>query len=76
MLDPAFQYGGMEHPSAIFFPLNWPRATLDGHQTATAAAIVERYLAERLDPAPRRRTHALQAADGLLRAARIVDGYR
>ena len=60
----------------IFFPLSWLRTTLDGHQTATAAAIVEQYLADRPDLAPRLRAKALQAADGLLRAARIVDGYR
>ena len=59
----------------IFFPLSWLQTTLDGHQTATAAAIVEQYLADRPDLAPRLRAKALQAADGLLRAARIVDGY-
>ena len=47
VLVPACQYGGMEHPGAIFFPLSGLRATLDGHQTATAAATVERYLSER-----------------------------
>ncbi len=60
----------------IFFPLSWLQTTLDGHQTGTAAAIVEQYLADRPDLAPRLRAKALQAADGLLRAARIVDGYR
>ena len=58
----------------IFFPLSWLQTTLDGHQTATAASIVEQYLAERPDLAPRLRAKVLQAADGLLRAARIVDG--
>ena len=60
----------------IFFPLSWLQTTLDGHQTGSAAAIVEQYLADRPDLAPRLRAKALQAADGLLRAARIVDGYR
>ena len=59
----------------IFFPLRWLRATLDGHQTTAAAAVVERYLADRPDLTPRLRAKALQAADGLFRAARIVDGY-
>ena len=58
----------------IFFPLSWLQTTLDGHQTAAAATIVEQYLAERPDLAPRLRAKVLQAADGLLRAARIVDG--
>ena len=58
----------------IFFPLSWLQTTLDGHQTATAAAIVEQYLADRPDLAPRLRAKALQAADGLVRAARIGDG--
>ncbi len=60
----------------IFFPLRWLEATLGGHQSASAAAIVEQYLAERPDLAPRLRAKVLQAADGLIRAARIVDGYR
>jgi len=59
----------------IFFPLRWLYATLDGHQTAAAAATVEQFLADRADLAPRLSAKALQAADGLLRAARIVDGY-
>ena len=59
----------------IFFPLSWLQTTLDGHQTATAAAIVEQYLADRPDLPPRLRAKALQAADGLVRAARIVDGH-
>ena len=58
----------------IFFPLSWLQTTLDGHQTASAAAIVEQYLADRPDLASRLRAKALQAADGLLRAARIVEG--
>ena len=60
----------------IFFPLSWLQTTFDGHQTVAAAASVEQYLAERPDLAPRLRAKVLQAADGLLRAARIVDGYR
>ena len=60
----------------IFFPERWLHATLGGHQTASAAAIVEQYLEDRPDLAPRLRAKALQAADGLLRAAHIVDGAR
>ena len=60
----------------IFFPERWLHATLGGHQTASAAAIVEQYMEDRPDLAPRLRAKALQAADGLLRAARIVDGAR
>ena len=60
----------------VFFPERWLHATLGGHQTAAAAAVVEQYLADRPDLAPRLRAKALQAADGLLRAARITDGYR
>ena len=60
----------------IFFPLRWLDATLGGHQTAAAAAIVEEYLEDRPDLPPRLRAKVLQAADGLLRAARILDGQR
>lgn len=56
----------------IFFPLRWMNATLDGHQSPEAAAIVERFLAEHPDYPPRLRGKMLQAADGLMRAARIV----
>ena len=56
----------------IFFPERWLHATLGGHQSARAAAVVERFLADRSDLPPRLRAKALQAADGLLRAARIV----
>ena len=60
----------------IFFPERWLHATLGGHQSARAATIVERFLDERGDLPPRLRAKTLQAADGLLRAARIVEGYR
>ena len=60
----------------IFFPERWLHATLGGHQTASAAGIVDAYLGDRPDLAPRLRAKVLQAADGLRRAARLVDGYR
>ena len=60
----------------IFFPLSWLQTALDGHQTATAAATVEQFLADRPDLGPRLRAKVLQAADSLLRAARIVDSSR
>ena len=60
----------------IFFPLRWLDATLGGHQSASAATIVEQYLADRPDLPPRLRAKVLQSADGLLRTARILDGQR
>ncbi len=59
----------------IFFPERWLHATLGGHQSASAAEIVDEYLADRPDLAPRLRAKVLQAADGLRRAARVVDAY-
>ena len=56
----------------IFFPDRWLGTTLRGHQTASAAAIVQQYLDQRSDLAPRLRAKVLQSADGLVRAARIV----
>ena len=56
----------------IFFPDRWLGTTLRGHQTASAAVIVQQYLDERSDLAPRLRAKVLQSADGLVRAARIV----
>jgi len=58
----------------IFFPLGWLTATLDGHNTPTAAAVVRQFLDGRPDLPPRLRGKVLQAADGLERAARIVYG--
>ncbi len=59
----------------IFFPERWLHATLGGHQSAGAARIVDEYLADRPDLAPRLRAKVLQAADGLRRAAHIVDAW-
>ena len=62
----------------IFFPIGWLESTLGGHQSATAADIVTRFLADRPDLAPRLKAKLLQTADGLFRAARVVgqDGPR
>ena len=60
----------------IFFPERWLHATLGGHQSARAADIVRQFLADRPDLSPRLRAKTRQAADGLLRAARIVEAYR
>ncbi len=60
----------------IFFPLGWLHATLDGHQTKTAAEVVSRFLAQRPEYPPRLRGKILQAADGLFTAARLVDRYK
>ncbi len=57
----------------IFFPERWLHATLGGHRSAGAAVIVEQYLADQRDLPPRLRAKVLQAADGLQRAARIVN---
>lgn len=60
----------------IFFPLRWMNATLDGHQSAEAAEIVQRFLAEHPDYPPRLRGKLLQAADDLYRAAWIVNDWQ
>ena len=58
----------------IFFPAGWLGATLGGHSSAAAAAVVREFL-EGLDAGypPRLRAKILQSADRLFRAARIVD---
>jgi aminopeptidase N len=55
----------------IFFPVDWLRATLGNHNSATAAQIVRRFLAERPDYSPQLRMKILQEADMLFRAAQI-----
>lgn len=54
----------------IFFPLRWLNATLDGHSSVQATAIVQQFLHEHPDMQPQLRAKLLQAADGLQRAAR------
>jgi aminopeptidase N len=56
----------------IFFPLRWFAATLDGHQSAAAAATVRQFLAEHPDYPPRLRGKLLQAADELFRAVEVL----
>jgi aminopeptidase N len=56
----------------IFFPDRWLDATLSGHNTPSAAAIVRRFLKEQSDYPPRLRMKILRAADPVFRAAQIV----
>jgi aminopeptidase N len=57
----------------IFFPKRWLDATLGGHSRPEAADIVRQFLESSSDYYPTRlRMKILQAADPLLRAARIV----
>jgi aminopeptidase N len=58
----------------IFFPDRWLDATLGGHNSAAAARDVQAFLDARPEYSPRLRAKILQAADGLFRAARIVEG--
>lgn len=55
----------------IFFPKNWLDATLDGHSSERAAAIVRDFLDARPQYAARLKGKILQSADGLFRAAAI-----
>jgi len=55
----------------IFFPLRWLSATLGGHQSPEAAAIVQQYLTERADLPAHIRAKVLQAADDLFRSAAL-----
>ncbi len=55
----------------IFFPLRWLSATLGGHQSPEAAAIVQQYLNERADLPAHMRAKVLQAADDLFRSAAL-----
>jgi aminopeptidase N len=51
----------------IFFPRQWIGATLNGHQSPEAAAIVRQFLEERPDYPYRLRNKILMAADLLFR---------
>jgi aminopeptidase N len=56
----------------IFFPKRWMDATLNGHQSRSAAATVRAFLDEHKDYPVRLRRIILQSADDLFRAAEIV----
>jgi aminopeptidase N len=55
----------------VFFPQSWLSATLGYYQTATAAALVRRWLKLHPDYDPRLRGKVLQASDYLLRLQRL-----
>jgi len=57
----------------IFFPLGWLNATLDGHNTPTAATTVREFLNAHPELPERLRGKLLQAADGLFRSAAILE---
>ena len=57
----------------IFFPERWLGSTLSGHQTVSAATIVQDYLATHPELPGRLRLKVLQAADSLFRAQRVVN---
>lgn len=56
----------------IFFVKNWLDATLNGHNSEAAAAIVRQFLAENPDYPPRLKGKILQSADGLFRATKLL----
>ena len=57
----------------IFFPKRWLDATLGGHQSESAAAIVREFIETLPEDYPAKlHGKILQSADGLFRAARIV----
>jgi aminopeptidase N len=58
----------------IFFPNAWLNATLGGHSSPEAAAIVRRFLATLPPDYPERlKNITLQSADGLFRATLIQE---
>jgi aminopeptidase N len=60
----------------IFFPKGWLDATLGGHNSARAAAIVRTFLDDQPDLPARLKGKLLQSADPLFRAERILDARR
>jgi aminopeptidase N len=59
----------------IFFPKRWLDATLGGHSSEGAAAVVRTFLEERPDYPSRLKGKVLQSADGLFRAASLRDSW-
>jgi aminopeptidase N len=63
----------IQRTGGIFFPKGWLDATLGGHSSGRAAAIVQQFLADHPNYPPRLRGKILQSADGLFRAAAISE---
>ncbi len=60
----------------IFFPRQWAGATLEGHRSPEAAALVRRFLQERPDYPYRLRNKILMAADLLFRVSELSQEER
>ncbi|GAB3196553.1 M1 family aminopeptidase [Pontibacter aydingkolensis] len=56
----------------IFFPTNWLQATFSTYQSASAAAVIRQFLAERPNYNPKLKGKILQAADNVYRAEKLV----
>jgi len=59
----------------IFFPGRWLGSTLEGHNSVAAAEIVRRFLDTTPNLSARMRLKVLQSADGVFRAAQIVNDW-
>ena len=62
----------IQHTGDVFFPQSWAAANLGNYQSATAAALVRRFLAEHPHYNPQLKGKVLQAADNVFRAQRLV----
>jgi aminopeptidase N len=58
----------------IFFPQSWLQASFSGYQSPQAAMIVRKFLEIHPGYDPKLKSKILQAADGLFRAEKLVDG--
>jgi aminopeptidase N len=61
----------VETTGDIFFPTRWLAATLGGHASAEAAALVRAFIDEHPDYPPRLMGKLLQQADPLFRAVEL-----
>jgi len=59
----------------IFFPGRWLDSTLQGHNSTAAAEIVRRFLDTTPNLSAQMRLKVLQSADGVFRAAQVVNGW-
>lgn len=73
LLEPALNLlSEIQATGDIFFPGRWLDVNLTGHNSAEAADIVTRFLADNPSLSPRLRLKVLQSADTLFRSATIV----
>ena len=76
LIEPALRMiGDIQATGDIFFPGRWLDSTLGGHNSVAAAETIHKFLESTPNLSPRLRLKVQQSADGVFRAAYLVNGW-